>query len=168
MTDLFADNQNESTNGQPFDFFTEVPIFLDTWRTASLATIDENSRPHAANVQFACRDIEHLYFVSSPDSAHSQHLIIEPRIAMTIHAYVDAPELIHGVQLHGRCTPVTDDKQKQIAWDCYTAAFPFILSNPAIEQRVRDEQFYLVVPTWMRYIDNRRGFGFKVEQFFEV
>ncbi len=151
-----------------FDFFTEVPQFLATWRTASVATIDERGFPHAANVQFAFDDLQHLYFVSSPDSAHSRHMEMEPAVAMTIYAQVDTPDQIHGVQLHGRCQAITDPDALERAWSCYTQAFPFVLRNTQLEQRMRGEQFYRVQPSWIRYIDNRRGFGFKVEQVFEL
>lgn len=151
-----------------FDFFTEASQFLKTWPTASLATIDENGSPHAANVQFAASDIEHLYFVSSSKSSHSLYVETNPNVAMSIYAHVDTPDQIHGIQLHGRCQAINEGADQDRAWDCYCEAFPFVLTNPMIEQRLRSEQFYVVTPTWMRYIDNRRGFGFKAEHVFEI
>jgi uncharacterized protein YhbP (UPF0306 family) len=150
------------------ELFAEMRAFLSAWPTASLATIDAYGDPHAANVMFALDADWHLYFVSSPDSAHSQHIARQPAVAMTIYAHVDEPSQIHGVQLHGVCEQVTDDHERQHAWQVYARRFPFVAANPAMTQRVKKECFYRVTPAWVRWIDNRRGFGFKVERYLTV
>lgn len=152
---------------EPFDFDKEVVRFLQQWRTASLATINEHGQPHAANVQYAAAGMV-LYFVSSPKSAHSQHIASNPNVAMTVYAHVNSPDQIHGIQLEGRCRLVTEKEELDRAWASYTKTFPFVLENPAIEERLRSEQFYWIFPDWMRYIDNRRGFGFKHECVIDV
>lgn len=148
------------------EFIEQIKAFLRSWRTAGLATVNADAEPHAANVQYALGDDESLplYFVSSLRSAHSQHIALEPRIAMTIYAHTDEPDQIHGVQLHGLCARIDDAVASHHAWNVYTKRFPFITENPLLEERVRGEQFYRVTPTWLRWIDNRRGFGFKLER----
>jgi len=144
------------------ELISEVVAFLRRRPTASLATVDEAGHPHAANVQFALAAELRLIFVSSLRSAHSMHIAADPWVALTIYAEVDGPRQIHGVQLHGRCEAVAEPL-KGIAWDVYVNRFPFITTNPALEARARAEQLYEVRPTWLRWIDNRRGFGFKRE-----
>lgn len=146
------------------ELFAEIRAFLSQWPTASVATVDAHGEPHAANVMFALDGDWRLYFVSSPDSAHSQHIARQPAVAATVYAHVESWSEIQGVQLHGACNMVADETEWQHAWQVYTLRFPFIAANPALVARVKQERFYRVAPTWLRWIDNRRGFGFKEER----
>lgn len=148
----------------PFDLAAELALFLATCRTASLATVDDHGRPHAANIQYAHDPRHCLYFVSSPESDHSRHIARRPDIALTIYAHNDKPESIHGLQLHGRCQAIEDDPARwNQVWEIYTAKFSFIRSLPQMRKMIEAQRFYCVHPTWMRWIDNRRGFGWKFE-----
>ncbi len=146
-------------------FMQEIRVFLSAWRTMSLATVDAEGHAHAANLQFVADDRFSLYYVSSLGSAHSRHIVVDPIVAATIHAHTDDHTRIHGVQLHGRCEQVIGDQEKARAWDLYVKRFDFIKGNAMFEEHLRSEPFFKVTPTWLRWIDNRRGFGFKVERF---
>lgn len=153
------------------ELIDEVRTFLHTWRTASLATVDEQGHAHAANVQFAVDERLHLLFVSSDKSAHSQHVARDPAAAMTIYAHTDeasGPAAIHGLQLHGRCEIITGADAMKHAWEMYIRRFTFIADNHVLAQRVKQEPLYRFIPTWLRWIDNRRGFGFKQEMWIEA
>lgn len=145
-----------------------IDQFLAAATTASLATVDADGHPHAANIQYAVDDHWNLYFVSSPDSAHSQHIALDPRVALTIYGHVDDWRDIHGVQLHGECFAVVDDEPRRRAWNWYKLRFPFVTQNETIRDRIEREQFYIVKPSWLRWIDNRREFGFKKEMALSV
>ncbi|MEO1235346.1 MAG: pyridoxamine 5'-phosphate oxidase family protein [Planctomycetota bacterium] len=144
----------------------EIELFLATCRTASLATVDADGQPHAANIQYVHADGWCLHWVSSPSSAHSQHLGANPRAAITVYAHLDAPDTIHGLQLHGEVDLVIAHGQAQWhdVWDRYTAKYAFINSLPQLRAAAEKQRFYRFRPTWMRWIDNRRGFGWKVEK----
>ncbi|MEX2212498.1 MAG: pyridoxamine 5'-phosphate oxidase family protein [Phycisphaeraceae bacterium] len=149
------------------ELFDEVRDLLSRWRTASLATVDALGQPHTANVQFVADERMRLYFVSSPNAAHSQHIALAPRVAMTVYAHIDdaaGPGEIHGLQLHGECFAIVDETERAQAWDRYVKRFTFITQNERLAARVKAEQFYVVHPMWLRWIDNRRGFGFKEER----
>ena len=148
--------------GLPPEIVAAIRLLLETSPTASLATTDERGRPHAADVWFASDDRLRLYFVSSPDSAHARHLAREGRVALTVYARTDRPDQVHGVQIHGRCSPIEDAAGRQEAWAIYAARFPFVAAPP-YRQAVEAQRFYVVAPVWLRWIDNRKGFGFKVE-----
>ena len=153
------------------ELYDAVRAFLHTWRTASLATVDEQGHAHAANVQFAVDERLHLIFVSSDSAAHSRHLARDPQAAMTVYAHTDedaGAAAIHGVQLHGRCARIDGADARQHAWNVYSRRFTFIADNHVLAQRVKQEQFYRFIPTWLRWIDNRRGFGFKKEMRLEA
>ncbi len=144
----------------------DIGVFLARWKTASLATVDEAGRPHAANVQYASirRDSRiELFYVSNETSAHSRHIAHTGQVAMTIYAHVRRPDHIHGVQLHGNAAPILRDTPEwDAAWHVYSRRYPFVLLPP-LRQRIAAETFYRVTPAWVRFVDNRKGFGFKRE-----
>lgn len=137
-----------------------IQSFCRQWFTACLCTVDETGKPHGANVQVAIDDELNLYFVSSPDSAHSEHVTRASDAAMTIYAHTVAPPQIHGVQMHGQCETATDH---DAALAAYLHQFPFIADDDALRARVEAEQLYCFKPRWLRWIDNRVRFGFKQE-----
>lgn len=143
--------------------FANVPIaaFLAQQRTASLATVDGESNPHAANVQFVHDDRFDFYFVSSANSAHVRHIALRPQVALTIYAHEDAPDQIHGLQIHGICGELHGDWREQALW-IYAEKYPFVLTPPFLVL-VERQSFFRIRPTWMRWIDNRRAFGWKEE-----
>jgi uncharacterized protein YhbP (UPF0306 family) len=148
------------------ELIQEAGAFLRQWRTASIATVDAGGEPHAANVQFAVDESNEpprLVFVSSLGSAHSEHIALDGHVALTIYAHTDEPWRIHGLQLHGLCERITEPAAKAQAWNIYVKRFTFITTDPMLEARMRGEEFFIVTPTWLRWIDNRRGFGFKRE-----
>lgn len=151
------------TTPPDFDLTRTVSRFLDGTRTASLATVDDAGRPHAANIQFVRGDGLVLYWVSSPDSEHSRHLLARPAAAVTVYAHDDTAANIHGLQMRGRAEPVAD---ANTAWDLYTRKFPVVTTMPQVREMVDagKQGFYRFTPTWLRWIDNRRGFGWKIEQ----
>ena len=149
---------------EPIDILREAAALLAECRTASLATVDEQDRPHAANIQYVHDDRLRLYFVSSEDAAHSRHIETNPTVALTVYHHDDQdPANIHGLQLHGRAQPITDQAERRRVLALYTARFPFITTDPALRAAVEMQTFYRFTPTWVRLIDNRRGFGWKVE-----
>jgi len=149
---------------EPIDIFHEAEALLAECRTASLATVDSYGRPHAANIQYAHDDQLRLYFVSSKDAAHSRHIDANPAVALTVYHPDDAqPESIRGLQLHARAESLTNEADRAAAWTLYAERFPFIRANPQLRAAVEQQTFYKFTPTWLRLIDNRCGFGWKVE-----
>ena len=145
------------------DLIREVTLFLATCRTASLATHGDVG-PHAANIQYVSDGALRLYWVSNPASLHSGHLAADPRAAVTIYSHTDAPDDIHGLQMRGTVAEVSGLSEWGRVWEMYSAKFPFVASAPKLIEAVRSQKFYAFTPTWLRWIDNRRGFGFKVEK----
>ncbi|MEX0654279.1 MAG: pyridoxamine 5'-phosphate oxidase family protein [Phycisphaeraceae bacterium] len=141
----------------------QVIVFLRHARTASLATTADDGTPHAANVQFAHDDDLHFYWVSSPESAHSRYIAAREQAAMTVYGHDDRPLNIHGLQMHGRAVLVEAEFDRHRAWNAFVDKFADIAENPRFRELIDAQQFYRFQPTWVRWIDNRRGFGFKVE-----
>lgn len=141
---------------------TKATAFLKTVRTASLATTDSSALPHAANIQFLSDDDCHLYFLSSEKSQHARHIALQQRIALSAYDHDDRPHMIRGVQLHGRCMAIVSHAKRESVMGAYCGKFP-IAADPSFTQIVRRQTLYEITPTWLRWIDNRVQFGFKLE-----
>jgi uncharacterized protein YhbP (UPF0306 family) len=154
------------TNESPPDqaaIHQEIAAFLTEQQTLSLATVDDSGQVHAANLWYAQDDQGRLYFVSHPQSAHSLNLARNRRVAATIYFATTRAGEIHGVQLRGRCDQLNDPARERDARQLFAARFPHVLLSPDTLRRLKTERFYCITPQWLRWIDNRRGFGFKVE-----
>ena len=139
----------------------QIAAFLAVCRTASLATVDQDGGPYAANVQYASDSAWRLYWVSSPNSAHSLHLSAKSDAAVTIYAHRDTPERIHGLQMRGFAQVLGGDDADR-ALSLYAEKYPFV-ADPPFNEAVRSQRFYRFTPNWLRWIDNRQGFGWKRE-----
>ncbi len=139
----------------------QIAMFLALCRTATLATVDRAGLPCAANIQYASDDAWRLYWVSSATSAHSLNLHDQPQSAMTIYSHQDLPEMIHGLQMRGTAQVLRADDAAQ-AITLYTRKYPFV-AQPPYRDALAKQSVYRFTPSWLRWVDNRRGFGFKRE-----
>lgn len=140
----------------------QIATFLAVCRTASLATVDREGLPCNANVQFASDAGWRLVWVSGASAVHSQNVVDRPDAAITIYAHDDRPEVIHGLQLRGH-VELLDDEAAKDALDLYAEKYPFV-TEPPYHQAIARQRFYRFTPTWLRWIDNREGFGRKFEK----
>lgn len=144
-----------------------VREFLDGTRTASLATADGSGTPHAANVQLVrgAGLSLNVYWVSAPGSDHSRHLLDRPEAAMTVYGHDDTAGNIHGVQMRGSAAVVPAAEAWADTWDLYTRKYPVVMTMPQVREKIDAgaQSFYCLRPVWLRWIDNRRGFGWKRE-----
>jgi len=137
---------------------TLLAFFQDA-STLSLATVDDDGAPHAANVNFVADEDLNLYWVSHPDAAHSRHIAARPHVAITAYVPFDKPSEIRGLQAHGDAAPIAKDEFNRV-FELFCQRFTYAVS---FERRIREEQFYRMTPTWVRWIDHAVNFGFKVE-----
>jgi len=147
-----------------FAFDQEIGIFLATCRTLSLATNDPSGHPHACNIQYAVNEKLEMFWVSSPNSEHSQNIQTNPHAAATIYGHDDRAQNIHGLQIRGTVESLSDPADCNVAYELYTSRFAFVAALPQFQDILSHSTFYRMKPTWMRWIDNRRGFGWKVEK----
>lgn len=66
---------------------------------------------------------------------------------------------IRGLQFEGTIGRVPPGGEWERAWDSYSRKFPFVAGLREIDQN----WLLVLVPRWIRLVDNRRGFGFKRE-----
>jgi len=128
--------------------------------TMALATAGENGEPHSASVYFAADEQLNLHFFSDPGSQHGVDLARDPRAAVAFYPESQRWQDIRGLQMRGEAFPTGRGPDWERAWETYAAKFPFVTE---LKHVVAQNQFYVFVPHWIRLVDNRRGFGYKVE-----
>lgn len=128
--------------------------------TLTLATSGGDGEPHAAALYFVADESLRLYFFSHPSSQHAQDIARDPRAAVAIYPECRSWEEIRGLQMRGEVQRVSSQTEWQAAWQRYLAKFPFVSE---LGQIVSQNALYVFVPRWLRWVDNRRGFGFKQE-----
>jgi len=142
-----------------------ILAYLAAHNTLTLAT-EREGKPWA-NALFYANDDFTLYFVSDPKTRHADHLKNNPRVAATIQDDQRDWRAIQGVQIEGRCSEITNPIESARALTVYAGKYPFIaglLRAPKeLGSAMAKARFHKITPTWIRLIDNTRGFGFKEE-----
>ncbi len=126
----------------------------------TIASSDRSGEPHAAAVYFAAGEDLNFYYFSDPLSQHSQDLVQRPQAAVAIYPGDQDWQDIRGLQLRGDIRTVNPGTEWENAWVLYSDKFPFVVE---LRELVARNQLYVFIPTWVRLLDNRRGFGFKQE-----
>jgi uncharacterized protein YhbP (UPF0306 family) len=143
----------------PAELLTRLQAYLAARSTLTLATAGPGGAPQAADLFFVADQALNLYFVSSPGSRHSRALISDPQVAATVHAETWEWQAISGLQLEGRVRAL-DGAEREAALARYSAKFPFV-ERFAVE--LAASACYCLTPDWLRWLDNSRGFGHRVE-----
>lgn len=144
--------------------------------TMALATSNTDGQPHAAPVYFASGAHSSvgllssgifrewrapaLYFFSDPQSQHGQDLATNPLAGAAIYPPCFDWQDIRGLQIRGIVKHVERGAEWDLGWDLYQAKFPF---TSGLIEIVSRNILYVLIPHWLRLVDNRRGFGFKQE-----
>jgi uncharacterized protein YhbP (UPF0306 family) len=140
----------------------EVHRFLLRHNVLTLAYQDD-SGPGACAVWFASREDLSIFFLSALTTRHGQALAGGQEVAFAVHKDDQDWRAIQGVQGRGRCQPVPQADQ-DAAWRAYIARFPFVAEQlPDLRAALARTVLWQVVPSWIRLIDNTRGFGFRQE-----
>jgi uncharacterized protein YhbP (UPF0306 family) len=128
--------------------------------TMTLATTDSNGMPHAAPVYFVHDNDLHFFFFSEKDSQHSRDIVHKSDVAGAIYPQCFDWRDIKGLQLRGKSHIVNTPSQWHTVWNKYREKFPFVRS---LKTQIAKNRLYILNPSWIRLVDNSRGFGFKQE-----
>jgi uncharacterized protein YhbP (UPF0306 family) len=148
----------------------QLLAFLECHQTMALATVGSDGRPAVAPLYYAHDRLLRLYYLSNPKAQHNVNLKVNLRVAVTIYAGETDWQTIQGVQLLGLARQVKAT-QLPYATKVYVDKYGFLGPLFADEQSgpaqligaVARCRFYVVEPTWLRWIDNTTAFGHKAE-----
>ena len=141
----------------------EIEAFLAAHNTVSLATVDDQGMPHAANLLYALDGLV-LYWMSDTETRHSRHIAVRPRVTATVAPDYADFRLIRGVQIFGTARRLAgNDSLATVRRMVSRYGFLAELANgPAALRAAFDKAgFYCLEPSRLTYIDNTRGFGHK-------
>jgi uncharacterized protein YhbP (UPF0306 family) len=141
---------------------SQLYVFLNRHHVLNMSYIAAGA-PAACAVWFATTEALTMYYVSSFKTHHGSTLKSGGQVAFTVQKDDQDWRLIMGVQGKGYCTPVTPE-QRNIAWETYSKRFPFVIQPFAdLAQALSAITLWSIRPTWLRLIDNTKGFGHKEE-----
>jgi uncharacterized protein len=127
--------------------------YIEGHITMTLATA-RDGEPHAATVFYASDGFD-LYFVSDTGTIHSEDLLANKRVSVTISQDYHDWQEIQGIQLRGRAELLGDTTR---ASEVYSARFPFVANFPQ-EALI----YWKVTADWVRLTDNTIAFAHKDE-----
>ncbi len=139
--------------------YASVLSILSEVEAMTLATTGADGDPRATPVYFAFDDQLNLTFLSDRRSLHSMNLDRDARAAVAMFPQIGDWRALRGVQMQGSARLV-ESKDRGAAQAIYQRRFPFVA---AFSELIGESSFYRFVPSWVRWIDNRRGFAFQKE-----
>jgi uncharacterized protein YhbP (UPF0306 family) len=136
-----------------------VRALLEETATLVLATRSADGTPRATPVYFAADAELHLIFLSDPGSVHSLNTDLDGRASVALYPDEADWRRLRGLQMAGGVEKL-GGADAEAARGIYARRFPFI---GQLAEALAASAVYAFCPTWIRLIDNRRGFGFQQE-----
>ncbi|MBZ5582642.1 MAG: pyridoxamine 5'-phosphate oxidase family protein [Acidobacteriia bacterium] len=136
-----------------------IRAFLATGNTLALATVGRDGTPHTTPLFYLLDEDLRLCWFSSRSSAHSRNLRLNPAAAVTVFRPAELWQDIRGVQMRGTVVTVTGQARRGIT-PIYAERFHL---GPDFEPVIARSGLYAFDPSWVRYIDNSKGFGYRFE-----
>ena len=141
----------------------EIEAFLAAHHTVSLATVDDQGLPHAANVLYALDGLA-LHWMSDTETRHSRHIEARPRVTATVAPDYADFRLIRGLQIFGtarRLTGVESLATAGLMVSRYGFLAELAKGPAALRAAFEKAGFYCLEPERITLIDNTQGFGHK-------
>jgi uncharacterized protein YhbP (UPF0306 family) len=137
-----------------------VRSLLASQTTLALGTADESSIPRSTPLFYLADDALCLYWFSSRSSLHSRNLSCNPQASVAVFCRVERWRQIQGVQMQGSVAIVAGKPLRESVTRDYCERFQ--LGN-LFALAIGRSALYCFTPSWLRYIDNTRRFGYKFE-----
>ena len=128
--------------------------------TVAVATRSPDGSPQIAPLFYLADDNLRLYWFSSCSSLHSRNLRKNNAAAVTIYRSADQWRKIRGVQMRGTVSLVTDPIRRNPISGEYADRFHL---GPALRTKILRSGLFMFRPSWARYIDNGKQFGYRFE-----
>lgn len=142
----------------------EIEAFLAAHHVMTLATVGDDGVPHAASVMYAVDGLA-LYWMSKPDTRHSQHIERRPRVTVTVAPDYTDFRMIRGLQIEGAARRLAGEVELARARERMIARYAFLrelATGPAaLRAAIEKAGFYCLAPARITLIDNTKGFGHK-------
>jgi PPOX class probable F420-dependent enzyme len=136
----------------------EIVDFIDHSRTATMATVGPNGRPHLIAMWYAVLDGE-VWFETKAKSQKAVNLRRDPTITVMIEDG-KTYDTLRGVSIDGQAEIVDSDPELLLrvgisVWERYTGPYGEDM-KPFVEQMMNNRIAVRVVPTRLRSWDHRK------------
>lgn len=137
-----------------------VARFLRSQSTLALGTSAGDGSPRTAALFYLLQDDLRLYWFSSASSEHSRNLKRDPAAAVAVYRNTSDWRKIRGVQMLGTVSVVSGRAQRRSIARQFTERFQL---GTLFELGISRSTLFCFQPSWIRYIDNAKRFGYKFE-----
>jgi PPOX class probable F420-dependent enzyme len=136
----------------------EIVDFIDHSRTATMATVGPNGRPHLIAMWYAVLDGE-IWFETKAKSQKAVNLRRDPTITVMIEDG-KTYDTLRGVSIDGQAEIVDSDPELLLrvgisVWERYTGPYSEDM-KPFVDQMMNNRIAVRVVPTRLRSWDHRK------------
>ena len=136
-----------------------LQLLLAETPALTLATLDADGTPRATPLYFAADSSLRLLFLSDGETIHASNLTRRKEAAAALYPSVDDWRALRGLQCKGWVEALGAAGQTA-EFAVYLDRFPFAAT---LTSQLETSLLFRLTPTWVRLIDNRRGFGFHCE-----
>ena len=137
-----------------------IAVFLRSQNTLALATISESCAPRVTPLYYLAGDDLKLYWFSSRASEHSRSLRRNAQAAVAVYRPSQSWREIRGAQMRGRATEARDAAVRRAIEEAYARRFGL---GRILRAALKKSTLYVFEPEWVRYVDNSRRLGAKLE-----
>lgn len=142
----------------------ELLEYLRRQHVMSIATTGTDG-PWAAAVFYVNEGLD-FYFLSAPGTRHCREFAADARVAATIAGDCAGWSDIKGVQIAAQARELLG-AEREAAIRLYAAKFPGVIEARSVPVKIAEAlakiRWYALSASWIRFIDNSRGFGHRDE-----
>lgn len=125
----------------------------------TLATVTLDGRPLAHTVEYVSDGGPILYFATKKTTRKAQNIMKNGNVSFAVDEDYDDWMKIQGVQVEGRATILSDEKDIKYAMDLFVKKFPFVAEFTPDPDMV----FVKIEPVAGFFLDNTKGFAHRDE-----
>jgi uncharacterized protein YhbP (UPF0306 family) len=137
-----------------------VERFLRSQSALALGTTAADGSPRTAALFYLLQEDLRLYWFSSASSEHSRNLKRDAAASVSVFRNACDWRRIRGVQMRGTVSVVSGRAQRRPIAELYTERFQL---GTLFHLGISRSTLFCFRPSWIRYIDNSKRFGYKFE-----
>jgi general stress protein 26 len=139
---------------------TAIERLLHGQSTVVLSTVNADGTPHATPLFYLAGDELEIYWFSAASSQHSDNLARDCKVAVAVYASTEHWKEICGAQMRGTVKKITDRALRREVTKRYCDRFHL---GRIFRVALARSSLYVMQPSWIRYIDNSKRFGYRSE-----
>jgi general stress protein 26 len=132
----------------------KIVDYLSSHQWLNLGTVDRNGKPMVHTMAFASEGAT-VYFLTDKNTHKVSDMKVNPHVAYTVDDDNVQVMEITGIQMQGRASLVTDEKEIGKVLKLMSEKYPFMADLPPNPDII----FFKVEPVEAYYLDYSRGFN---------